>query len=318
MMFDGCFLLFALLCLGEAFVSRDGVRISHPEWSRHSNVQETGLLVDEGVVLRFGGVGRLYENDILEQNRILLRLQCATVAIVGLGGVGSWAAEALCRSAIGNLVLIDLDDICISNVNRQLHANSGSVGQMKIDEMKRRLTSINPHCNVTLIHDFVSKDNVHDIIEPLGLTAVLDAIDGSKSKSALLAACTDLEIPVVTCAGAAGRTDPTQIRCEDITKVVGDKLIRTCRSEMRKRYKFSEGLSLQETQKGRKAKKWNIDCIYSLENQKIVTESDGQSSFRRCDGALGTACHVTGTVGFCAAGRIVERIAQNSLNVPQR
>ena len=103
-------------------------------------------------MLRFGGVARLYANKGNESpNDILHRLHHSTVAIIGLGGVGSWAAEALCRSGVGNLILVDLDDICVSNTNRQLHALTSTVGQMKIDEMKRRLLDINPRCNVTLM-----------------------------------------------------------------------------------------------------------------------------------------------------------------------
>lgn len=118
-------------------------------------------IVDDGEVntewmddwmLRFGGVARLYANKGNESpNDILHRLHHSTVAIIGLGGVGSWAAEALCRSGVGNLILVDLDDICVSNTNRQLHALTSTVGQMKIDEMKRRLLDINPRCNVTLM-----------------------------------------------------------------------------------------------------------------------------------------------------------------------
>lgn len=153
--------------------------------------------------LRFAGVGRLYtpppsddstENDHLH---IVGRLTQATVMVVGLGGVGSWAAEALCRSGVGNLVLIDLDDICISNTNRQLHAMSSTVGRFKIDEMERRFKDINPQCNVTLIHNFVSDDNVDAIFTSIpGLTACLDAIDGARGKSALIAACARYQIPV--------------------------------------------------------------------------------------------------------------------------
>ena len=257
---------------------------------------------------------------------ILQRLQTATVAVFGLGGVGSWSAEALCRSGIGNLILVDLDDICVSNTNRQLHALSSTVGNMKIDEMKRRLQDINPTCNVTLIHDFVSEDNAHDLLQfrdnnnlP---TAVLDAIDGSKEKSALLAACVDLKIPVVTVGGAAGRKDPTQIFCRDLTHVSGDKLLATCRKNLRKCYGFGQGLSFRERKKKtQKLRKWNIACVYSAEEQKSLPDgrSDSDtSSLRRCDSALGTACFVTGTFGFVAAARVVNMIAENKLTLPRR
>jgi tRNA A37 threonylcarbamoyladenosine dehydratase len=134
------------------------------------------------------------ENSHLQ---VVDRLAQATVVVVGLGGVGSWSAEALCRSGIGNLVLIDLDDICISNTNRQMHAMSSTVGKFKIDEMARRFKDINPDCNITLIHDFVSADNVDGFLTSIpGVTACLDAIDGTKGKSALIAACARHQIPV--------------------------------------------------------------------------------------------------------------------------
>jgi tRNA A37 threonylcarbamoyladenosine dehydratase len=242
------------------------------------------------------------------------------VAIVGLGGVGSWAAEALCRSGIGKLVLIDLDDICISNTNRQLHATSSTIGRLKIEEMQKRLLDINPHCNVSLIHEFISAENVHEVIGNLGATVLLDMIDGSREKSALLAACADLKLPVVTCGGAAGRKDPTKIVCDDITEVTGDKLLATCRKELRKYYGFGRGLSFQEKRKNqRKSRKWNIVAVFSTEPQKsLPAGSNLGSSFRRCDGALGTACFVTGAYGFAAAARVVDMIVEGRVKPPRR
>ena len=300
--------------------------------------ESSGILIENEEVdrrIRFGGVGRLYaaeEDPTLTSSisddqpsdsvqAILDRLQDATVAVVGLGGVGSWAAEALCRSGVGNLILIDLDDICASNINRQLHALSSSVGNMKIDEMKRRLLDINPDCNITLIHDFISTDNVHEVIGQHNLTALLDAIDGSQEKSALLAACTDLGIPVVTCGGSAGRKDPTQILVNDLTEISGDKLLASCRKNLRKLYGFPKGMSFQEQQKKEnknKKRKWNIECVYSLEEQKRLPQGSDASSLRRCDGALGTACFVTGTSGFVAAARVIDMIAENRLVAPRR
>jgi tRNA A37 threonylcarbamoyladenosine dehydratase len=248
----------------------------------------------------------------------------ATVVVVGLGGVGSWAAEALARSGVGNLCLIDLDDICISNTNRQIQALSSTVGRMKIDEMKRRLLDINPECNITLIHDFVVEENVHQILDSLlpDVTALIDGIDGAGAKAALLAACADRKIPVVTSGGAAGRMDPTKIVYGDITKVTDDKLLSACRKTMRKYYGFGRGLSFQE-QHGvgkKKQKKWRLEAVYSLEEQKSLPpgSDDSTSSFRRCDSALGTSCFVTGTYGFVAASRIVEMIAKDCLKPPLR
>lgn len=277
-------------------------------------------LRQEEYQLRFASVGRLYEDQASDFNP-LQRLEQATVVIVGLGGVGSWSAEALCRSGIGNLVLIDLDDICISNTNRQLHATSSAIGKLKIEEMQRRLLDINPYCNVSLVHEFVSPENVHGVIGDLGATVLVDMIDGSKEKSALLAACADLQIPVVTCGGAAGRRDPTKIVCDDLTEVTGDKLLATCRKELRKYHGFERGLPFQEKRKMKqsKSRKWNIQAIFSTEPQKsLPAGADLGSSFRRCDGALGTACFVTGAYGFATAARVVDMIAEGRIAPPRR
>eukprot|EP00980_Cylindrotheca_fusiformis_P016967 scaffold5159_cov112-Cylindrotheca_fusiformis.AAC.21 len=273
--------------------------------------------------LRFAGVGRLYaptlssDDDSAETAHLEVvdRLEKSTVAVVGLGGVGSWAAEALCRSGIGNLVLIDLDDICISNTNRQIHAMSSTVGKFKIDEVARRFGDINPACNITLIHDFVSADNVDSIFGSIpDLTACLDAIDGARGKSALMAACARHQIPVsdiqsltyvmssklVTCGGSAGRTDPCAFVCEDLARVSGDPLLTSCRRNLRKAYGFEAGepFKNKEGKRNRPARKWNIMAIVSKEPQKASPKGSDASSLRRCDGALGTGVFVTGTAGF--------------------
>ncbi len=295
--------------------------------------------------LRFAGVGRLYTTDTNKNQSntesaeeslreghlgVIDRLQASRVVIVGLGGVGSWAAEAICRSGVGHITLIDLDDICISNTNRQLHALSTSVGQMKIDAMQSRLKEINPDCEVTLIHDFVSKENADDIWNTIGelsskpVTACLDAIDGSDAKTAWIASCARRKVPIVTCGGSAGRTDPTKFVCDDLTRAVEDPLLSSCRKNLRKYYGFQEGVSPGEKArdpstgklKKKLPRKWKIQAVYSRESPKSAPKES--SSMRRCDGALGTACFVTGASGFVAAGKVVEMIANNKLPKPKQ
>jgi tRNA threonylcarbamoyladenosine dehydratase len=305
-------------------IPRPTLRMSH---QTETDIERTGTFVFpkpsnvEERHLRFASVGKLYGKSTSDTSHldILERLNLATVVVVGLGGVGSWAAEALCRSGVGNLILIDLDDICISNTNRQVHALSTTVGRMKTNEMKRRILEINPECNVTLIHDFVTTGNVQGIFEILEKpTAVLDAIDGSTEKSALLATCADLSIPVVTCGGAAGKIDPTNIVCDDLTRAVGDKLLGTCKKFLRKHHGFERGLAFHEQKTLKPVRKWNIAAVYSLEKQKDLPLGEDPSSLRRCDGALGTACFVTGSYGFVAAARIVDMIANDRLVLPTR
>lgn len=301
--------------------------------------------------LRFSGVGRLYTTTASKQEketdtnqtpgtepspradhlRVVDRLERSRIVVVGLGGVGSWATEALCRSGIGHITLIDLDDICISNTNRQLHALSTSVGKMKIDAMKSRLEEINPDCDVTLIHDFVSKENAEEIwktieeTSPASVTACLDAIDGSDAKTAWIASCARRRIPIVTCGGSAGRTDPTKFVCDDLTRAMEDPLLSSCRKNLRKYYGFQEGIApgakARDPKSGKLRKKlprkWKIQAVYSTESPRSIPKEQ-TSSLRRCDGALGTACFVTGTSGFVAAGRIVEMIANDKLPVPKQ
>jgi len=266
---------------------------------------------------------RLYASSSSEQNTrdqhllVLDRLARATVAVVGIGGVGSWAAEALCRSGVGNIILIDLDDICISNTNRQVHAVSTSVGKRKIDEMKTRLLHINPHCNITTILDFVSTENVDGIIESIApeLAVCLDAIDGKIEKAALIAACATRQVPIVTVGGSAGKMDPTKIIFDDLARAKEDRLLFACRKILRQEYGFKKANLRNPT---RPAKKWNIIAVHSTERIKYVPDDEvnNGSSFRICDSSLGTACHVTGTFGFVAASRIVDMIAKDNLMKP--
>ncbi len=280
---------------------------------------------------------RLYKDKDTSINYILDRLSSATVAIIGLGGVGSWSAESLCRSGIGNIILIDLDDICISNTNRQLHATSSNVGKMKIDVMKSRLLDINPHCNVTLMHDFVTMENANSLLSsllPNNITACIDAIDGMYEKTALILACVNLGIPIVTCGGAAGRMDPSKVVVGDLTKVKEDRLLFKCRKLLRQEHGFPKvpiALSASKVKSEVRVRNWRIQAVYSTEVQQRIRATDivlkedesnkvvvANSSFRTCDGPLGTASFVTATYGLLAASKVVEMIALDQLVVPKK
>ena len=287
---------------------------------------EQGLSSDDDLHwFRFGAVGRLYEDEENSEEDVLERLKTATVAVIGMGGTGSWAAEALVRSGVGNLVLVDLDDICISNTNRQLHTLSTNVGSMKTDVMRERLVAINPFTNITLIHDFVMLDNVEEIFgekfKELNVDVVIDAIDGDEEKAALIAACADYGFPVVTKGTTAGKSDPTQIVCADLTQVRGDGLLSDCRNRLVKDFDFK--LDVVDGRVSDVQKPWNILAVYST--QGVTKEEQTMdfgaatpmSSFRN-DGALGTACFVTGTFGFVVASRVVEMIVDRDLEPPSR
>ena len=161
---------------------------------------------------RFGGVARLYGQAALA------RFRAAHVCVIGVGGVGSWIVEALARSAIGKLTLIDLDNVAESNINRQIQALSGTIGQAKIGALAERIAQINPFCQVRQVEDFIAPDNLDQMIGGAGYDYVVDAIDSVKSKAALIAYCRDHALPVIVIGSAGGQTDATRIEVRDLSK----------------------------------------------------------------------------------------------------
>lgn len=251
---------------------------------------------------RFGGTRRLYGNSEVEI------LRGAHVCVIGIGGVGSWAAEALARTGIGEITLIDMDDICVTNINRQIHAMSGTVGQSKIEVMEQRILLINPECKVNLIDDFITPDNLTEYIIK-DFDYVLDAIDSIKPKSALLAYCKRNKIKVITTGGAGGQVDPTQIQVADLSKTVQDPLARKVKDNLRRFYNFSKNPQ----------RKFGIDCVFSTEQLKYpqsdgsvcATKSTAEGPKRMdCAGGFGAATVVTASFGFIAVSRIVAKLIE--------
>ena len=164
---------------------------------------------------RFAGIARLYGIEGLE------RLRAAHVAIVGVGGVGSWAAEAMARCGVGEISLFDLDDVCVSNANRQLHALDSTVGKPKVEVMAERLRGINPDCTVHAVADFVTRDTMAEYITP-NIDCVIDCIDAVNAKAALIAWCKRRKIQIITTGGAGGQIDPTLIQVCDLNRTFND------------------------------------------------------------------------------------------------
>jgi len=181
---------------------------------------------------RFGGIARLYGRIGLE------RLAAAHVAVVGIGGVGSWVAEALARSGVGEISLFDLDDVCITNTNRQIQAVEGAVGKPKVDEMAARIHAINPACRVHAVADFVTRETMAEYITE-NLDCVIDCIDSVPAKAALIAWCKRRKIQIIATGGAGGQVDPTQIQVADLNKTFNDPLAAKVRSLLRREYNFS-------------------------------------------------------------------------------
>ena len=184
---------------------------------------------DADLERRFGGVRRLYGGEALE------RFKAAHVCVVGIGGVGSWAAEALARSAVGRITLIDLDMIAESNVNRQIHALGDEFGKAKTRAMAERILAINPACRIEEIEDFVTPDNLDQVFGP-GFDFIIDAIDQVRTKAAMIAWCKRHGVPIVTAGGAGGQIDPTRIAVADLAQTIQDPLLSKVRSTLRKEY----------------------------------------------------------------------------------
>jgi tRNA A37 threonylcarbamoyladenosine dehydratase len=249
---------------------------------------------------RFGGIARLYGRAGLA------RLRAAHVCVIGIGGIGAWSAEALARSGVGALTLVDLDEICVTNINRQLHALTETVGRAKVEVMAERIRAINPDCKVTAAQKFFNEESAEELLAPK-FDFVLDAIDNVPNKVLLLVRCREKNLPVVACGGAGGRRDLTSVRVGDLSKASHDKLLSEVRRRLRKDHNFpAERLAM------------GIPCVYSVE-KTVFPQPDGSVCGTRpeaeegarlnCNGGLGSATFVTGTFGFAAAGLIVQKIA---------
>jgi tRNA A37 threonylcarbamoyladenosine dehydratase len=255
---------------------------------------------------RFIGVQRLFGRDGYD------RLRAAHVAIVGVGGVGSWTAEALARTAIGRLTLIDMDEVCTTNINRQLHALSDTVGRAKVDVMAERLHTIDPHLLVETRQRFFTDKTADTLLTadpPYDL--VIDAIDSAKYKTLLIAGCTQRDIPVITIGGAGGKTDPSHILTGDLTESYGDTLLQMVRKRLRQNHHFPKLGDVP----------FDVDCVYNPQPPVYPTEC-GRTVAERpdtmrdqtlrlsCDQGFGAAVFLTGAMGFAAAALAVQRITQ--------
>jgi tRNA A37 threonylcarbamoyladenosine dehydratase len=251
---------------------------------------------------RFGGTRRLYGQQPVEI------LRASHVCVIGIGGVGSWAAEALARTGIGQLTLIDMDDVCVTNINRQIHALNGTIGQSKVEVMAQRIKLINPECDVHIIDDFISPENQARYLST-AYDYVVDAIDSLKAKAALLAYCRSHKIKVITMGGAGGQVDPTQIKVADLTKTIQDPLARKLKDRLRRDFNFPTN----------PARKFGIDCVFSTEQLKYPqpdgsvcankSNADGPKKMD-CASGFGAATMVTASFGFVAAARVVDKLIQ--------
>lgn len=226
------------------------------------------------------------------------------VCVVGLGGVGSWAAEALARSAVGALTLIDADEVCVSNTNRQLHTLESTLGRSKVGVMAERLRAINPALVVQPIERFVTPATLAELLDQ-EFDLVLDACDAFRVKVEMTAWCRRRKLPLVVCGSAGGRTDPTQIRVRDLSRTEHDALLSLMRRKLRQEFRFPSNPD----------RYFGIPAVYSLENVRYPQADgsvcgtrpvDGDGMRLGCEGGLGAATHVTAAFGMAAVGRALE------------
>lgn len=250
---------------------------------------------------RFGGIARLYGKSGLQKLRV------AHVGVVGIGGVGTWAAEALARSGVGAITLVDLDEVCVTNINRQLHALTETVGCAKVEAMAVRIRAINPDCRVMAEQKFFNAQTAEELLAPK-LDFVVDAIDDVTNKLLLLVRCREKKLPVIACGGAGGRRELTSVRVGDLSKASHDKLL----SEVRRRLRTEHGYPAGQLA-------MDVPCVYSVE-RAVFPQADGSVCEMRsaaedgarlnCNGGLGSATFVTGAFGFAAAGFAVRKIVE--------
>ena len=257
----------------------------------------------------FSGIDRLYSNVALYPVK---SLSASSAIVVGLGGVGSWTVEALARSGVGTLTLIDLDDICTSNINRQIHATISTVGQFKATALKARVAAINPDCKVTTILDFITLDNLSEVL-PLSLlskcSVLVDCIDDARVKSSIISACRKANTPIITVGASGNLKDPTRVVTTDITKAGDDRLLKWVRKHLRKTHGYPKGPG-NGVKNHHDPRPWGVEAVFSEERfeERGGVVSAGSGGLRRCDTGMGTACFATGTMGFVAASRAVDII----------
>jgi tRNA A37 threonylcarbamoyladenosine dehydratase len=253
-----------------------------------------------GIDERFGGIDRLYGSGSVA------RLARAHVAVIGIGGVGSWAAEALARSGVGRLTLIDADEVCVSNTNRQLHALDGTYGRAKVAVMAERLRAINPAIEVDAIEEFLTPANLARLLDR-GYDLVIDACDAFRVKVETVAWCRRRKLPLITCGSAGGRTDPTLIAVRDLSRTEHDALLALVRKKLREEFRFPRGPK----------RYFGVQAVYSHENVRYP-QADGSVCGTRpepgaafkldCGGGLGAATHVTAAFAFAAVSRALAKL----------
>lgn len=252
---------------------------------------------------RFSGLARLYGKTAHE------KLKQTHLCVVGIGGVGSWAVEAIARSGVGEITIIDWDDLCYSNINRQIHALDNTIGKAKIDVMRERIHNINPECRINAILDFFTPDNAQALLN-MNLDGVIDAIDQLTPKCHLIACCKRKKIPIVSVGAAGGIIDPSLIKIADINRTYQDPLMAKVRNKLKRDYNFP---------KDAKAR-FRVSCVFSSEHKVIpnpeelecLNQTNEGSKNLGCDYGYGSATFITGTMAFFAVSKLFQLILKKA------
>ena len=249
---------------------------------------------------RFRGIDRLYGAGSVA------RLAGAHVCVVGIGGVGSWAVEALARSGVGTLTLIDADDICLSNVNRQSHALDGNFGRNKVDVIAERVRAISPGVEVHALGVFLTPSTLEDLLDR-GYDLVLDCCDAFRVKVEMIVWCRRRKLPLIVCGSAGGRTDPTLIQIRDLSRTEQDAMLALVRKKLRDEFRFPRD----------RKRYFSVPAVYSLENVRYP-QADGSVCGTRpeaadsmkldCGAGLGAAMHVTATFAMAAVAKALTKL----------
>ena len=261
-------------------------------------MQGSAALADADLERRFGGLRRLYGTENYA------RLRASRVAVVGLGGVGSWAAEALARSGVARLVLIDLDNVAESNINRQVQALGSTVGQSKVNALRQRIADIHPGCEVIAVEEFVTADNWPALL-PAPVDLLIDACDQVRAKAALVAWGLATAVPVLCVGAAGGKRLAQRVEVEDLADTTHDPLLASLRQRLRK-----EHVAPRQGRIG-------VRCVFSRESvapPADVCSAEGSDTTEAVDGSLnchgyGSSVTVTATFGLVAAGEAISQLS---------
>mgnify|MGYP003683266845 CR=1 FL=1 len=246
----------------------------------------------------FEGIKALYGekvfNDIVTKQYL----------VIGIGGVGSWICEALARSGVQNITIVDLDDICISNINRQIHATSKTIGKFKVDVMQERLREINPNIHIKVIQDYYNQKTSQAILDQQ-YDFIFDAIDSTDAKSHLISQCREKKLNIITIGAAAGLRDPSKIVINDLNRTTQDRMLHRVRRILKKDYRFPKYTN----------KKFHVPAVYSTEELLPISQSQEFQATRgaNCNKGLGSTSFVTASFGFIAVSYVFEKLSAQHL-----